>query len=127
MNEDELRAWAGDLFADEFLEIEITGENTEGLYIERGPIEGGVIRTPGSSPYFGDWPVRDIFPSRPADRGAVQYPTVRTEDFWYRTQPRRDFFRREIRRLRRWWRAHWWPARIRDLEAELRYRDDDWN
>jgi hypothetical protein len=27
-------------------------------------------------------------------------------------------------RLRSWWRAHWWPARIRDLEERLSDRDD---
>lgn len=116
--EAELRAQAGDLFADEFLMIELTGtpDETHHLYVERGPIEGGVI-------YFGaadPTSVRDILPSRPVDRGGISFltpesfgpgaslPRVRWQD-----------------RLRAWWRRHWWPARIRDLEAELRYANQD--
>lgn len=59
-----------------------------------------------------------MFPSRPAERGGFTYlksPRLAT------SQPRRQ----RARRLRAWWRRHWWPARIRDLEAEVRYLSAD--
>lgn len=104
------------------IEPTATGETIEGLYVEHGPIEGGVIYFVGDETS----PVRDLFPQRPAERGAIQYPKPLA--LAPRPQPRRAFLRGEIDRLRAWWRAHWWPARIRALEAELRrVHDDDWN
>ena len=124
MNEDELREMAGDVFADEFLMIESTGNrDIEGnLYIERGTIEGGVIRFDDSTtvPTGYGFPLRDIFPARPAERGSISYLTP--ESFGPGASMPRVTWRD---RLHAWWRKHWWPARIRDLEAELRDANRD--
>ena len=73
--------------------------------------------------------VRDLFPQLPADRGSIAYPPPRDPSERLgpkpQPQPRRAFLRGEIARARRWWRRHWWPARIRDLEAELEYAQDE--
>ena len=107
---------------DEFgLTIELTGNVEPGhLYVERGQVEGGTA-------YYADDAdppkVRDLFPQRPTAREAIAYP--KPEALAPRPQPRRSFLRGEIAKARRWWRAHWWPARIRDLEAELRDANAD--
>lgn len=75
----------------------------------------------------GLWPVRDLFPQRPADRASVQYPIVDDPYRRIATKPRQWTRRaRALARCRRWWRAHWWPARIRDLQAQIERLEEDW-
>lgn len=76
-------------------------------------------------PYASDTPVREIFPARPASRGAVRYP-VRDRLALPSASPRWRWLRVQCARARRWWRCHWWPARIRDLEAEVERLAEDW-
>lgn len=74
---------------------------------------------------LGGVPIRDLFPSRPVDRGGFTF--VRSLDFSaVRPLTRTGRVLARVRRVRRWWRAHWWPAVIRDLRAELR-RADEWD
>lgn len=68
--------------------------------------------------------LRDIFPSRPTNRSAIRYHVDRLMPL-PSANPRWRWLRVRRAHVRRWWRRHWWPARIRDLEAELRHRDAD--
>lgn len=59
-----------------------------------------------------------------ARRGPIVY---RQETDW---DERRYRMRRKGWKVRRWWRSHWWPARITDLERQVAYLTqelDDWD
>lgn len=61
--------------------------------------------------------VRSMFPRQPAPRGGFTY--LLRDSLTPSASPRWRWLRSRRARVRLWWRRHWWPARIRDLEAAL--------